>query len=702
MILKKLFLPIILFFSATTLSNAQWVQSNGPLGGYINCLAYSDGNIYAGSFTGGVFVSSDNGLNWTSANDGFTDLRNLYFDEIDASGSNVISCANDDQVWISTNKGGNWSLVKKINAQATSYFSSVAVKNNVFYYSIEDSVYISIDAGLNWTSVFIGINGARINSLSKIGNDIYACMNTGISISTDNGFTWKLLSTDVPYIYSVVKADSVLFVFHGKFPGIFISFDGGRNWIERDNGLNDKFIFSIVYERGTLFASTGSPGIYRSSDLGQNWTLMNNSSINSYIDDLIAIDSTLIVGTDAGVAFSTDDGLNWTYKNNGIKLTQITRLLANGNYVFATTEGGITFRSSDGGWNWTALLNDPGLSHASSIFFYNNILYATTSQSFFISSDYGLSWTSKPTGLGGTGIGSVFLSGKELFVSANGVFKTDLSNNNFQWEDFNNGLTSRSTKQIVQRGNNLIVSTADSGLFEYSNSDQSWHSINGNLWQIAGTSYYDYNYLPLAAMAANDSVIFIGRGNGGLCRSTNNGNNWILLENGLPTNAVVETMLINGNEIYAGTSRGVYYSANLGLSWTHSNEGMPDAAISSLVICNSNLLAGTIYGGGGVWIRPLSQIVEVNHLPTGFQLEQNYPNPFNLTSNINYSVTYESKITITIYDLLGRKIETLLDGSKQPGKYSVLFNAKGLSSGIYFYSLRSGGFQTTKKLVLLK
>ena len=325
-----------------------------------------------------------------------------------------------------------------------------------------------------------------------------------------------------------------------------------------------------------------------------------------------------------------------------------------------------------------------------------------TGQNFYESTDYGFSWTNKSTGLCGTWINSAIVLGTDLYVSCNGVFKADLNENNFNWQKFDNGLTSMLTRQFARKGKNLLVATADSGIFEYSNFTQSWHSINGDLWQIADVSFQGNKYLSIESIAANDSIIFAGTSNGGLYRSTNDGKNWILLENGLPTSKVAETMLIKSNEIYIGTFKGVYYSANLGLSWTQYCDGLPSSFTSSLSICNSNLLAGTNYGGGGVWIRPLSQIIEVNHLPIEFKLEQNFPNPFNLTSNINYSVPYESKVIITLYDILGRKINTLLDEIKEPGNYSVLFNAKRLSSGIYLYQLRSGGFQITKKLVFIK
>ncbi len=89
-------------------------------------------------------------------------------------------------------------------------------------------------------------------------------------------------------------------------------------------------------------------------------------------------------------------------------------------------------------------------------------------------------------------------------------------------------------------------------------------------------------------------------------------------------------------------------------------------------------------------------------LPSNFTLEQNYPNPFNPTTNIRYSITLTSKVTLKIYDLLGREVQTLVNDEQTPGKYSVSLNAGKLSSGIYFYQLKAGDYSATKKLMLLK
>ncbi len=89
-------------------------------------------------------------------------------------------------------------------------------------------------------------------------------------------------------------------------------------------------------------------------------------------------------------------------------------------------------------------------------------------------------------------------------------------------------------------------------------------------------------------------------------------------------------------------------------------------------------------------------------IPTEYLLEQNYPNPFNPNTTIKYSIPRASLVNIKIYDILGREVEKLVDEEKSPGQYQVLFSAKGLASGVYFYQIRAGNFISTKKLVLLK
>ncbi len=95
--------------------------------------------------------------------------------------------------------------------------------------------------------------------------------------------------------------------------------------------------------------------------------------------------------------------------------------------------------------------------------------------------------------------------------------------------------------------------------------------------------------------------------------------------------------------------------------------------------------------------------VEVAH-PANYQLMQNYPNPFNPETTISYKIQAASQVSLKVYDILGREVATLVNEYEQAGKHSVEFRTKNveLTSGIYFYRLKSGSFSVTKKLVLIK
>ena len=85
-----------------------------------------------------------------------------------------------------------------------------------------------------------------------------------------------------------------------------------------------------------------------------------------------------------------------------------------------------------------------------------------------------------------------------------------------------------------------------------------------------------------------------------------------------------------------------------------------------------------------------------------FALSQNYPNPFNPTTNIDFSVTNRGAVKLSVYDLMGRQVATVVNEVKNAGKYSANFDASKLSSGVYFYKLEADGKVMTKKMMLLK
>jgi hypothetical protein len=92
----------------------------------------------------------------------------------------------------------------------------------------------------------------------------------------------------------------------------------------------------------------------------------------------------------------------------------------------------------------------------------------------------------------------------------------------------------------------------------------------------------------------------------------------------------------------------------------------------------------------------------VEDIPSEFHLLQNYPNPFNAATTIRYEIPEASPVIISIYDINGHLVEMLENTTRQPGKYSVTWDASNISSGVYLYRLQAGGFQQVKKCLLVK
>ncbi|TFB10246.1 T9SS type A sorting domain-containing protein [Candidatus Marinimicrobia bacterium MT.SAG.2] len=85
-----------------------------------------------------------------------------------------------------------------------------------------------------------------------------------------------------------------------------------------------------------------------------------------------------------------------------------------------------------------------------------------------------------------------------------------------------------------------------------------------------------------------------------------------------------------------------------------------------------------------------------------YELSQNYPNPFNPTTTLSYAIPRSGDVTLIIYNILGEEIISLVNEFKSAGRYEITWDASAQSSGIYFYRLKSGDFEETKKMVLLK
>ncbi len=117
-------------------------------------------------------------------------------------------------------------------------------------------------------------------------------------------------------------------------------------------------------------------------------------------------------------------------------------------------------------------------------------------------------------------------------------------------------------------------------------------------------------------------------------------------------------------------------------------------AVANSLIDNANKIISLLWGD--------SPITEENLIPKEFDLKQNYPNPFNPSTTIEYTIPENSRVTLKIYDILGKEVATLVDKDQNSGSYIVVWDAQSLSSGIYFYRITAGNYTDTKRMVLKK
>lgn len=133
------------------------------------------------------------------------------------------------------------------------------------------------------------------------------------------------------------------------------------------------------------------------------------------------------------------------------------------------------------------------------------------------------------------------------------------------------------------------------------------------------------------------------------------------------------------------------------------------SAYSSTVMIGFSKYSPNSPAGGGLHAANKTNTSGFDQLSNDYNLGQNYPNPFNPSTQIDYTIKSTGLVTLKVYDMLGNEVANLVNERKEQGNYSVTFNAanhsggvRNLPSGIYFYTLTSGNFTATKKLILLK
>lgn len=699
---------VMLFFGSME-SHAQWTQTTGPYGAVIHAIAVNGTGVYAGTFGGGIFLSTDTGASWNSVNQGLTDRSITAFA---VNEENIFAGSFGGKVYLSTNNGASWADVSG-NLPALAGIFSLA---------------ISHPGGGSATSIF-------------------AATSMGVYVSRNNGSTWNQALSPGPVAYAVVVKGTNVFAGGGGY-GVYTSMDDGVHWTQVNNGLTSMEVHCLLEgpdqggSGGNIFAGTVGGGVFRSTNNGAEWTEVNNGlPANSIIYALGISGTNIYAGTfmAGGLFRSTDNGGSWSAANDGLSNTDIGSVAAAGTNIFTGTYGGM-FLSTNGGTAWTEVNNGltgniitsmavipAGSANAGTVFAgaygggvirskgrtsgwdvpckpfspWTNALAITstgmiagTNGGIHLSTDYGLSWGI----VNGGQTNSLAVRGADVFAGTlmSGIYFS--SDNGLNWSPRSNGLLTAWVTALAVGSGEVAAGTGDGGAYISTDNGANWVFASNGLTNPFVT-----------ALAYDGTSLFAALRGDGVFLTTSQGASWTSASNGL-TERVVHTLLIGTFEsgsktvIFAGTDDGVFLSTDGAAHWNHVSSGLANPHVYSLALTDNDLYAGT--EDGGVWVRPLAELITAtdikNPLPRSFALRQNYPNPFNPSTVISFDLPSRSLVSLAVFDILGRQVARLVLEEMSAGSYKRTWNASGLPNGVYFCRLQAGTFTETKKLVLVK
>ena len=264
---------------------------------------------------------------------------------------------------------------------------------------------------------------------------------------------------------------------------------------------------------------------------------------------------------------------------------------------------------------------------------------------------------------------------------------------------------------IAPSNNSILYAAYVSGLFKSTDRGTSWTKLplDPGHWGISCVAVDPHNSDIVYA-----AVFSRGLPPGGVFKSTDGGTTWNERNNGLDsTNWDISSLLVNPKEAFSmflgtyttkGTDDtvGVFRTTTGGNAWISFDYGLP-GGVYKLAFDN---VYNRLYGAAlGIYFND-SLVTSVHNSPSSepetFSLFQNYPNPFNGSSIITYRLSEKALVNLTLYDVLGREITTLVNQEQQMGDYQIYFTPQNLSSGVYLVRMTAGTFTHTNKIAYAK
>ncbi len=489
--------------------------------------------------------------------------------------------------------------------------------------------------------------------------------NGNVYKTTNGGTNWASYPSGISYEVTSLFFTSETIGYLGSSNGqIRYTSNAGVNWtyIGQVPGRVNKINFVDAF-RGWAVENYGF--IYRTTNAGANFYYTRPSS--NAISGIQFISTTYgyACGDSGRIYKSTNGGVNWTEINTGYTSVKLNKIaLLHPEIVIAVGSSGNILHTIDGGTNWIGQL--PTAYTLNGIFYIPNSIYG------YCVGDLGIILRSFTTPGGGgcignstTQVGYPFISGymdgrtdmlflRNEIALVTGMNAGYIRSIGFYFTNYSNQALNNFKIKMQNTTMNSVTQFTSSG------------------WMIAYDSTYTVPGTGLRTI--NLQVPFYWSGNNILMEICfNNSAN--------STNSTVYST--------SSPNRTYYNRANL-----PTGDGCVDITTGSVQTYRPNVCFYlTVISGTGN---------SHNYTPDKFSLHQNYPNPFNPVTKIQYDIAKKSDVTLNIYDILGKHIETMVNETKDAGSYIVEYNASALPSGLYFYKLEAGNFSEVKKMILIK